>query len=195
MGERDPFPSAFSIILLGAGVLVLMPNFVYKKASLWMAEVNALEGLSKTGFNFDRKFPVMFDDCSADARDERPGNYDGRFCIPVVKDGSSDVKTPSSCFTKSRLWVQGFTDRVPFVKPADMIQVEDMSEDAMPTVTDEKHTLCPSIRFQQVGAAAIEVMIRGATEGIQASTELSGNPINIMIVDFSSDAGVSSKAF
>ena len=40
-----------------------------------MAEVNALEGLSKTGFNFDRKFPVMFDDCSADARGERPGLF------------------------------------------------------------------------------------------------------------------------
>eukprot|EP00959_Pyramimonas_sp_CCMP1952_P465652 9488701-Pyramimonas_sp.AAC.1 len=126
----------------------------------------------------------MFEEGSADARDGRPGNYDGRFCIPIPREG----KDGANCFVKSRLWVQGFTDRVPFTKSSDMMQIEDMSEDAMPEVRDEKHTMCPSLRFQQVGMQAIESMVRGATEGISSSTELSGNALNIMIVDFSADA-------
>eukprot|EP00959_Pyramimonas_sp_CCMP1952_P230089 4810456-Pyramimonas_sp.AAC.1 len=167
-----------------------MPNFVYKKAALWMAEVNALKALSQTGFNCDRKFSVVFADGTADARDERPANYDGRFCVPIVREGTEGA----SCFLKSRLWNQGFTDRVPFVKPSDMMQIEDMSEDAMPAVSDEKHTICPSIRFQQVGPPAIEAMIRGAADGIHTSNELNGDPMNIMIVDLSADAGVSIQA-
>ena len=66
----------------------MMPNFVYKKTPLWLAEINALKGLSHSLFNADHKFSLVFEDGTPDARDERPGNYDGRFfCIPVEKDG------------------------------------------------------------------------------------------------------------
>ena len=117
-----------------------------------MAEVSCLKGLSQTNFNFDRKFSLVFEDTSSDARDERPANYDGRFCIPMRKAGSKENK---NCFTKSKLWAKGTTDIVAFTKSADMVLIEDMDEDAMPTATDDKHTVAPSIRFQQVGAGAV----------------------------------------
>eukprot|EP00969_Alexandrium_andersonii_P079617 3510103-Alexandrium_andersonii.AAC.1 len=62
-------------------VLVLNPQFCYKRGQLYLSEAMVSTLLSTRAVNFDHKWGLTFVDRS-DQRDQRPLLYDGRVVIP-----------------------------------------------------------------------------------------------------------------
>jgi len=79
--------------------LVLMPQFTYKRGSLYMSETEVYARFKTKALNFDRHWSLLFDMSSrSDPRDGRPLVYDGRFVH------ASAAKEKDVFFAQSKLW-------------------------------------------------------------------------------------------
>ncbi len=164
--ERDPCSVA----------LCVMPQHSYKKAQLYLSEIQALRQLGHARLNFDRKFTLKFAG-PTDLRDKRPAHYDGRLVL-------GHTHTQDHPFVHSALHVNGSTEAVTRLRPTDMLVFEDPGEEALPTPGDLKHPVGISQRYKQLGPIAHEVLLRSLLE----NTPLP-NRCLLALVDLTPDVG------
>ena len=110
--------------------LVLTPMFTYKHRNSWQQEEIILKTLAKRALFFDHTFSLLFQD-KLDCRDNRPLAYNGR----VVFAGH--VQANKSAWKASGLLACGRTECAAQLAAKDMIIVEDLGPDALPTSVDD----------------------------------------------------------
>lgn len=159
----------------------LLPIFSYKKGQLWTIEAGAIRSLAMSGLNVDscwnmcfhKKVPcwgfslpcqlllhamngafflficfflpfLCFLACQVDTRDGRPCNYPGRVLLhPTLKD---------KMWQNVALLRTGRTEPCDMLHSRDMLSIEDVSADALPsTVDDDAATVQGAKKYEQAG--------------------------------------------
>jgi hypothetical protein len=107
-----------------------MPEFTYKKGQLWMVEGSCIKSLATQGINVDRSCTLQFKE-RLDTRDNRPLSYKCRLMFP------GGLKDADCMWKKCQLMTEGRTQMADQVHTRDLLQVEDVAPDALPTMLEE----------------------------------------------------------
>jgi hypothetical protein len=139
------------------GVL-LMPQFAYKPAELWLAEQMVMTMLMERKLVAHRKWGLVFQE-QVDARDKRSLVYDGRWMLST--EGETD---------KDYLWAQakilrGRTDIAKQLAAKHMQVVEELGEEVLPSTTDRFNTVKGAHKYSQCGEDAMQKMLDAVMEG------------------------------
>ena len=140
--------------------VVFFPTFSYKKGKTYLEEHLALSTLTSGGHNLDHQFSLLYSERS-DQRDSRPLLYPARFAFPghLLDLGKSNM------FFQSDLRKAGRTDFVKQIPPKDLKEVEDVSEDAVPTSISGAFVQGAAKRCQ-LGQPAAEEVLRKLFAGV-----------------------------
>ena len=138
--------------------LVHMPVHSNHKNRLVLTESNALTKLTKCNFNLDYQYNIMFK-TRLDARDNRPLMYPGRLVFPGTL---LDVRT--SPWFMSKLRADGRTEAVEQVASKDLLTMEDLNPDALPS-TDEERYVGGARKYEQLGPCAAEALFSSLLDG------------------------------
>ena len=125
--------------------LVQMPVHSNYKNKLVILEKNFLERISKLPLNLDHCYSILFKN-RCDGRDDRPLNYPGRFCFPGTL-----VDVRNSIWWGSRLREEGRCEPVPQIAGKDLLVVEDLSADALPSADTYPQG---AKKYEQLGSPA-----------------------------------------
>lgn len=166
--------------------LALMPEFTYKKGQLWLLEGSTIKQLATANINVDRSFTLNFKEKS-DSRDSRPLNYRGRVLLGATGSSGKD-----SIFASSMLYQEGRTEMATQVHTKDMIAVEDTSETALPSTTDDSAEAWAqgAKKFEQIGSDAYLKLI----EAVLGKVSLPGRGA-VFLLDLTLGTGGLFKAF
>lgn len=146
--------------ILGANpnnlVLLLMPQFCYKKGQLWIADGLVHKLLGSRPLNMDKKFALQFKE-RPDSRDTRPLLYDGRCLVPV---GTKD----SDYLFRDCAILKGHVTQASMLRGSSMVQIEDCGDTALPPSTDLDNVVTGAAKYQQVGKDAWEKIMEATTD-------------------------------
>lgn len=142
-------------------VIMLNPQFAYRKGQLWVAEELCVKQLSSRPINLDKKFGLPFEG-KADSRDGRSLLYDGRLLLAMGVNAHDH-------FLKDTPIFNGLVQPAKMLKSTKMIQVEDISDNALPQSTNSRETISAAERAAQVGEDAWAKMLDGVATNLNFS--------------------------
>ena len=138
----------------------LMPSFTYKKGQLWMLEQTHTKILANRALNVDTGFTLLFNE-KIDLRDSRPLNFPGRVVTGAGGKWDEFIWRPSNLVRKGR------TEPAKMLATHDMVNIEDVSADALPQVLDDAiATVQGAKKFLQIGPDAYLKLFDAAVEGV-----------------------------
>ena len=152
--------------------LVNMPNFSYKKNMVWTLEANACNLLRSAHVNMDHTYNLIFGN-PVDTRDQRPLTYTGRFIFPSAVDPWKGPWGQTTLFKMRR------TNEIAQQASKDMVQVEDLSRDAVPQSTDiGANCVSGSAKYEQIGTTGWGALLDSTL--LEASLESSKHAIIVI---------------
>ena len=140
--------------------LTLGPVHANQRGTVYRQEAFINNQLADANLNIDRMWGVSFE-ARLDQRDERPLFYNGRVCQRMGKPLASSVWAKSELFSKSSQ-----LGPAPALKTADMTTIEEVWETALPPSTNVYETVSQAEKHQQIGVAAMQVVLRGVLAGV-----------------------------
>ena len=155
--------------------ITLAPSFFYKKGSLHKLVENANKLMANANVNTDTPFALAFSSRN-DERQKRPLLQTGFLAMP------GDQKMAESTWTH---WKGTDVFKNNLIKDAtlplslELLDMEDLSEEALPTGTDDKTHPCQAEKYQQIGQDAASKILSGALTNAPAEAERAA----ILIVD------------
>ena len=153
----------------------LAPSFFYKKGSLHKLVENANKLLANANVNIDTPFALAFSNRN-DERQKRPLLQTGFLALP------GESKATDSTWQH---WKGTDVFKFHLVKDAalplsaDLVEMEDLSEEALPSSTDDKTHPCQAEKHQQIGQDAASKILASALTNAPAEAERAA----ILIVD------------
>ena len=140
--------------------LTLGPVYSNQRGTVYRQEAFINSQLAEANLNIDRMWGVSFEH-SRDPRDERPLFYNGRVCQAMKKPLATSVWAKSDLFAKTSQ-----LGPAPALKTADMTTIEEVWETALPPSTNVYETVSQAEKHQQIGVAAMQVVLRGVLAGV-----------------------------
>ncbi len=135
--------------------IVLMPQHTYKKGQLWRLEGTALQLFKQANCNTDRTVAASFEVCQ-DPRDERPMIYTIRIMSPIRNTPTKPkFMSKQSLWSTSSLLLSGLVADIPRIKTKDMVEIECLGENALPTDIELDTHMSQSEKYQQLGSNAV----------------------------------------
>lgn len=168
---------------------VLTPVYFHKKGHLYRVEESANKLLSNGNLNTDGRWAMPFSGKNDD-REKRTLVQPGRFLLPMEESACQSVcekwrAVPVPLMKKPLLEESQLT------LTRDMLQIEDVSPDALPATTYmETHVNAPE-KHQQIGLDAARKCLRGFLQGLEPPT---GARSAVMVVDLSAHTAEFLKA-
>ena len=118
-------------------------------------------------------------------RDERPLSYSGR----ILTAANGNVRR--GIWRKTGLIKFGSIGGAPQLSANDMVMVDDLADDALPSTTDERTQVTPSVKWAQLGEATMETLLMGLLRDMDTD----GKKYAIVIADLSVNVGCALRAF
>ena len=144
--------------------MLIMPQWTYHKGQLALLEQQALQMITERRISADNKFALPFAEASvADQRDGRPLFYDGRVLVPA------NLKKDRYLWKDAPL-LKGRVETAKQLAGKDMVQVVDVSDNALPSSTDVEGTIRGAARWSQLGTDAYLKLLDAALLGLPPNT-------------------------
>jgi hypothetical protein len=143
-----------------AGV-IMMPTFVHKKGQLWLAERACTDIIHRGSIFADMSAMLVFKN-KTDARDERPMSYPLKLILP------SNIDVKKSEWRSNALMTMGRTKEVDQLRGSEMIVIEDVSLDCLPSSDDHVGAQGPG-KYEQVGVDAMRAVLQAQLDNADLS--------------------------
>lgn len=161
--------------------LVMMPAFSYKAGQLYLIEHQIIKSLSMRSIHMDTSFSLVYERRS-DARDNRPCNLQGRIAH------SNTFEMRKSGWRNCPLMTVGRTEPAKQVPNKQLIMVEDLSEESLPSADSER--VQGGRRFEQLGEDAAMKLLQATIDTVDF-----GERTMLVLVDVSPGVGNMMTAF
>ncbi|CAJ1412778.1 unnamed protein product, partial [Effrenium voratum] len=160
--------------------LLLSPAHSYHRGLLWKQEESANKLLANSRLNMDMPFVLPYMD-RADERDQRSMIRHGRLMLSMEEKPHSKAW---QFWRSSALLSKGLLDAAEVVSGKDLVAVEDISDDALPSTTSLTHTQGAAEKVAQVGVDGCTSILRGALSSLTGAPK----PV-VLVVDLNAHTG------
>lgn len=160
----------------------ILPQFTYHRGQLFLAEHMCLKNLSSASLNVDKTMILPYAS-RLDQRDSRPLVYHGRIVT------SLGLKEKEWAFKNAALVRNQRTEPADQVAAANMLVVEDIQPDALPSSTTAEGLVQGARKFEQIGASGYRRILEAALDGVTIPSKG-----GIIVVDNSLSVGDSFDA-
>lgn len=158
--------------------LMLAPAYFYKKGSLYKSMENAHKLLANAYLNIDTPFAMAFEGRN-DERQKRSLLQTGYLAFP----GDTKAMEPVWQFWKgSDIMRNNLVKDCPLPLTVDLLEMEDLADDSLPTTTLETTHVGQAEKFQQLGEGAALKLLQATLSNLPTEAERSA----ILVVDLSS---------
>ena len=166
--------------------VALTPVFFHKKGQLFKLEEVCNKLLNQANINGDYRFALPFTG-KTDERERRTLVQRGRFLLAMDEEIS---KSNLNLWKADPLVKKPLVEEAALTPTRDLLIIEDVSEDSLPSTTDLTTSINPPEKHQQIGLDAAKKLLCSLTAGLELNTGRSA----LLVVDLSTHTGEMCKA-